>query len=193
MSWKINFLFSSHLAISCAHHKFHYFEGPKPLNHALDIWSMMKMPRDVLYNGFVAVVRRIKLEQQALEWNFARFNSSFQEDNGTTLHVLFHNSLWLSLWPLSLDYWVLCAFSSGNTPAKLFKIMVCFKKNNRDLGDIFLGVGESGVCLKKGDVKKMKQRQRLCRTNDTFQRRVEELCNSTKCSILYQLFHWEIF
>lgn len=62
MSWKINFLFSSHLAISCAHHKFHYFEGPKPLNHALDIWSMMKMPRDVLYNGFVAVVRRIKLE-----------------------------------------------------------------------------------------------------------------------------------
>lgn len=63
--------------------------------------------------------------------------------------------------------------------------LLCFKKNNRDVRDIFWGVGESGVCLKKGDVKKIKQRYQLCRTNDTFQSRVEELYNYMKCSILY--------
>lgn len=52
------------------------------------------------------------MELQALEWNFASFYTSFQEDNGTALHVLFHNWLWLSPWPLPFDYWFLCALSS---------------------------------------------------------------------------------
>lgn len=56
---QLSFLFALSNLISCSHHKFHYFEGPKPLNHGLDVWNIMKMPRCVLYNGFAAVVRRI--------------------------------------------------------------------------------------------------------------------------------------
>lgn len=56
---QLSFLFAPSSLISCADPKIHYCEGPKPLNHVLDVQNLMKMPRCVVYNGFVAVVRRI--------------------------------------------------------------------------------------------------------------------------------------
>lgn len=42
---QLSFLFALGNLISCAHHQFHYFEGPKPLKHELDVGNMMKMSR----------------------------------------------------------------------------------------------------------------------------------------------------
>lgn len=69
------------------------------------------------------------------------------------------------------------------------------KKNNQVLRGIFGGRWESGVCLKKGDLEKIKQRTQLCRTGDAFQKIIEELYCSTECSVLcyYYFFHLEIF
>lgn len=56
---QLSSLFALSNLISSADHKIHYCEGPKPLNHVLDVRNLMKVPRRVVYNGFVAVVRRI--------------------------------------------------------------------------------------------------------------------------------------